>query len=125
MQGGNAAPLTTYYAVDAIGYRPPSLPALDVLDVPYLGTMVLDAARLPLSDAFRARKRLMLLCNGRYSSCPAEDEVLIFHRRLLSSGVVDAQPIPAPRPAHNPRRKHKSLMNRSFRRHSDALVYPE
>src|SRR5262245_4903246 len=49
--------------------------------------MVLDAARLPLSDAFRARKRLMLLCNGRYSSCPAEDEVLIFHRRLLSSGV--------------------------------------
>jgi len=91
MQGGNAAPLTTYYAVDAIGYRPPSLPALDVLDVPYLGTMVLDAARLPLSDAFRARKRLMLLCNGRYSSCPAEDEVLIFHRRLLSSGVVDAR----------------------------------
>jgi hypothetical protein len=91
MQGANADALVTYYALDSIAYRPSPLPALDSLDVPYLGTMVLEAARLPLSDAFRARKRLMLLCNGRYSSCPAADEVLTFHRRLLNSGVVDAR----------------------------------
>jgi hypothetical protein len=91
MQDPNADALLTYYAIDAIAYRPPPLPALDTLDVPYLGTMVLDAARLPFSDAFRARKRLMLLCNGRYASCPAEDEVLGFHRRLLNAGIVDGR----------------------------------
>ena len=91
MQSGNTDALMTYYTIDAIGYRPPPLPALDTLDVPYLGTMLLESARLPLSDAFRARKRLMLLCNGRYASCPAEDEVLGFHRRLLNSGVVEAR----------------------------------
>jgi hypothetical protein len=32
----------------------------------------------------------MHLCNGRYFGCPAEDEVLTFHRRLLNAGVVDA-----------------------------------
>jgi hypothetical protein len=91
MQDPNGGALLTYYTIDAIGYRPPPLPALDTLDVPYLGTMVLDAARLPLSDAFRARRRLMLLCNGRYASCPAEDEVLRFHRRLLNAGIVDTR----------------------------------
>jgi hypothetical protein len=53
--------------------------------------MILDAAHLPFSEAFRARKRLMLLCGGRYSSCPAEDEIFNFHRRLLNSGLVEAR----------------------------------
>jgi phosphoglycerol transferase MdoB-like AlkP superfamily enzyme len=91
MRSGNADALMTYYVIDAIRYRPPPLPALNALDVPYLGTMILDAARIPLSDAFRARKRLMLLCDGRYARCPAEDEVLHFHRRLLNSGLVNAR----------------------------------
>jgi len=53
MQAGNAAALITYYAVDAIGYRPPPLPALVVLDVPYLGTMVLEAGRTNTRSAKR------------------------------------------------------------------------
>ena len=90
MQSTNTAALTTYYAIDAVRYQPPALPALDNLDVPYLGTMVLDAARLPLSDAYRGRKRLMLLCNGRYHDCPLQDEILAFQRRLIDSGLVQA-----------------------------------
>jgi hypothetical protein len=91
MQSENAPALTTYYAIDAVRYRPPALPSLDSLDVPYLGTMILESARLPLSDPYRERKRLMLLCGGRYQSCPAQDEILTFHRRLIDSGLLDAR----------------------------------
>ncbi len=59
----------TYYAVQGIGYQPPPLPEVSILDVPYLGTVLLDAARLPLSDANRERKRLMSVCGGRYYGC--------------------------------------------------------
>jgi Sulfatase len=91
MQGQNAAALTTYYAIDPVRYQPPPMPALDSLDVPYLGTIILEAARLPLTDPYRERKRLMLLCKGRYHTCPAQDEILKFHRRLIDSGLLDAQ----------------------------------
>ena len=40
--------------------------SIDTLDVPYLGTVMLDLAGLPLSDSHRERKRLMELCKGRY-----------------------------------------------------------
>jgi sulfatase-like protein len=87
MQSGNEAALITYYAVDAIRYRPPPLPDLETVDVSYLGPIILDAARLPLSDTHRERKRLMAACKGRYHGCP---DVLEFNRRLIDSGVVDA-----------------------------------
>jgi hypothetical protein len=58
------------------------------LDVPYLGTVILEAAGLPLSDTYRERRCLMLLCRGRYYDCPARDEVLRFHRRLLDAGLL-------------------------------------
>jgi hypothetical protein len=63
---------------------------VDTLDVAYLGTMLLEAAGIPLSDSHRERRRLMLLCQGRYHDCPARDEVLRFHRRLLDSGLMKA-----------------------------------
>jgi hypothetical protein len=89
VQSKNETALTTYYANDAVRYHPPALPAVDRLDVPYLGTMILEAAGLPLSEAYRARRRLMLLCKGRYQDCPARDEVLNFQRRLINAGLVD------------------------------------
>ena len=52
---------------------------------------MLEAAGVPLSDSHRARKRLMLLCNGRYHSCKRRDEILLFHRRLIDSGVMAAR----------------------------------
>jgi phosphoglycerol transferase MdoB-like AlkP superfamily enzyme len=88
MASGNEAARMTYYALDAIRYRPPPLPNVDVLDVAYLGTMVLEAAGIPLSDPYRERTRLMLLCKGRYHDCAAREEVLRFHRRLIDSGLM-------------------------------------
>jgi hypothetical protein len=87
--GGDAA-RTTYYAVDAVRYRPPPLPGLESLDVAYLGTVLIEAAGLPLPDSYRERRRLMLLCAGRYHDCPAREEVLRFHRRLIASGLMKA-----------------------------------
>lgn len=89
MRGNNPAALTTYYAVDAVRYRLPALAALESVDIAFLGTMLLEAARLPFSDAYRERKRLMLLCNGRYHDCTERDEILKFHRRLVDGGLVD------------------------------------
>lgn len=81
----------TYYAAQGINYRVPALPQFETLDVPYLGTTVLELARLPLSDSHRARKHLMLLCKGRYHSCPQHADILQFHRRLIDSGVMAAR----------------------------------
>ncbi len=80
----------TYYSVDAVGYRPPPQPALDYVDVAFLGTILMEAAGLPLPESYRERKRLMWLCRGRYHDCPDRDEVLTFHRRLMNSGLMDA-----------------------------------
>jgi phosphoglycerol transferase MdoB-like AlkP superfamily enzyme len=80
----------TYYAVDGINYQPPALPAVETLDVPYMPLVILNAARLPLSDAFRERQRLLTACNGRYYTCEPRDTILAFHRRLIDSGLIDA-----------------------------------
>jgi hypothetical protein len=72
----------------AYNYSPPPLPDYDVLDVAYLGTVMLEAAGLPLSEAQRERKRLMAVCEGRYFGCEPRSEILAFHRRLINSGLV-------------------------------------
>jgi hypothetical protein len=77
--------------VQGINYRVPALPPYGTLDVSYLGSVILDLAGLPLSDSHRERMRLMALCQGRYYTCSRRDEILRFHRRLIDSGVVDAQ----------------------------------
>ena len=56
----------------------------------YLGTVILELAGVPLSDSHRERQRLMVHCRGRYESCSTPDEILMFHRRLIDSGIVDA-----------------------------------
>jgi hypothetical protein len=90
MRSGKDEPFITYYAVDGVRYSPPPLPPLDVLDVPYLGAVILEAAGLPLSDVYRERKRLMGLCGGHYRNCAARSEILKFHRRMIDSGLMDA-----------------------------------
>ncbi|MCL4766297.1 MAG: sulfatase [Hyphomicrobiaceae bacterium] len=81
----------TYYTIEGVNYRPPELPVPDTVDIPYLGTILLEAARLPLSEAYRERKRLLSLCEGRYYTCPERGEILRFHRRLIDSGLVEAR----------------------------------
>jgi phosphoglycerol transferase MdoB-like AlkP superfamily enzyme len=80
----------TYYAVDGINYQPPPLPVVETLDVPYLPLVILNAARLPLSDSFRERQRMLNACDGRYYTCQPHDTILAFHRRLIDSGLIDA-----------------------------------
>ena len=87
----NSIGFVTYYAARGINYRVPTLPQFETLDVPYLGTVILDLAGLPLSDSHTERKRLMDLCKGRYNGCAQRDEILAFHRRLIDSGIIVAR----------------------------------
>jgi hypothetical protein len=81
----------TYYAIEGLNYQPPPMPDVDTLEVPYIGTVLLEAARLPLSEAYQERMRLLRLCGGRYFTCTQQTEILGFHRRLIDSGLVDAR----------------------------------
>lgn len=81
----------TYYAMEGLNYPLKPLPEHEVLDVPYFGTVLLEAAGLPLSDAQKERKRLMAVCGGRYDGCKPESEILAFHRRLIDSGLLQAR----------------------------------
>jgi hypothetical protein len=91
----NSLGFITYFALDGINYRVPAVtsgvPAHEAIDIPYLGMIVQDAARLPLSEANVERKRLMQLCQGRYNTCTKRDEVLSFHRRLIDAGIIVAR----------------------------------
>jgi hypothetical protein len=80
----------TYSAVDGINYQPPALPQVETLEVPYLPLVILNAARLPLSDSFRERQNMLATCNGRYFTCEPRTTILAFHRRLIDSGLIDA-----------------------------------
>ena len=90
MEPGNRGYIT-YYSIDGVNYAPPPMPPVDTLDVPYIGTVLLDAARLPLPDDYQERLRLLKLCDGRYYTCADKNEILGFHRRLIDSGLVDAR----------------------------------
>ena len=81
----------TYYAMEGLNYEVTKLPDVDVLDIPYLGLVMLEAARLPLSDSYLQRKHLLALCNGRYASCDSRDEILAFQRGLIDSGLLVAR----------------------------------
>ena len=81
----------TYYAAEGINFEVPQLPTVEVLDVPYLGTLMLQLAGLPLSPAQEERMRLLARCGGRYYMCPHSGEILAFHRRLIDSGLLVAR----------------------------------
>jgi phosphoglycerol transferase MdoB-like AlkP superfamily enzyme len=87
----DSAAYLTYYAMEGINYTVPPMPDVATLDVPYVGTALLEAAGLPLSPAYQERKRLMQVCNGRYNGCEKPNEILSFHRRLIDSGLMDAR----------------------------------
>ncbi len=88
---GDHVGFLTYYAVEGINFEPGPLPSQEIVDVPYLGTIILGAARLPLSGAHQERVRLLNLCDGRYWSCKHHDQILAFHRRLIDSKLMEAR----------------------------------
>jgi hypothetical protein len=87
---GAPGPFITFYAMEGHNVPVPSLPAYDPLDIAYVGTIMLEAAGLPLSAAQQERKRLMMDCRGRYFGCEPRSQILAFHRRLINSGFVRA-----------------------------------
>jgi hypothetical protein len=90
-EGGKPGPYITYYSMLAQNLTVPPLPVFDPLDVAYLGTVIMDAAGLPLSGSQLERKRLMAACNGRYFGCVPQSDIMAFHRRLINSGLVKVQ----------------------------------
>ncbi len=80
----------TFFAVNGVRFEP-QFSSPDILDVPYLGTVLLEAAGLPLSDAHAGRKRLKIICDGLWFDCPKREHILSFHRQLLDDGIVSAR----------------------------------
>jgi hypothetical protein len=84
----NPSAYTTYFAVEGLNYTPAPLPDVETLDITYLGLALLKAAKIPLTDVYRTRERLMTLCNGRYHDCPFRQQILEFHRQLIDAGLI-------------------------------------
>jgi hypothetical protein len=81
----------TFYAMTGNDFIVPPLPEYDVLDVAYLSTAILQVAGLPLSEAQQDRKRLMATCEGQFFDCKQRDQILVFNRRLINSGLIQSQ----------------------------------
>ena len=80
---------TTYYAIDAVNFRPVALgSALDVLDAPYLPLVAQEAAGLPLDPSFAEQKRILARCNGLFFACNAGAEARHFNRLLIDAGLI-------------------------------------
>jgi len=58
---GSPGPFITFYAVTGHNFPVPPLPEYDPLDVAYLGTVILDAAGVPLPAAQRVCRSLLRL----------------------------------------------------------------
>ncbi len=80
---------TTYYAIDAVNYRPADISAaLDRLDAPYLPLVVLEAAGLPLDASFAEQKRIFQRCSGLFYRCNGGAEARRFNRLLIDAGLI-------------------------------------
>ena len=79
----------TFFATNGIGYTPPPLPKLDMIDVPYLGGILLQSAGLPLPELWKKRMGLMTTCQGRFWSCPDHQMILDFNRELINAHVLN------------------------------------
>lgn len=79
----------TYYAIDAINFRPASLAsAADPLDAPHLPLVVLEAAGLPLEATFAEQKKIFQRCNGLFHRCNNGAEARRFNRLLIDAGLI-------------------------------------
>jgi hypothetical protein len=80
---------TTYYAIDAINFRPVNLTSsLDLLDAPYLPLVVQEAAGLPLDATFVEQKKILQRCRGLFYGCNDGAEARRFNRMLIDAGLI-------------------------------------
>lgn len=78
----------TYYAIDALNYKPDMSLALDTLDAAYLPLAVQEAAGVPLDSTFSEQKKIMLRCKGLFYACKEGAEARRFNRLLIDAGFV-------------------------------------
>ena len=80
---------TTYYAIDAVNFKPASVAsALGTLEAPYLPLVIQEAAGLPLDPAFAEQKRILNRCQGRFFLCDNGMETRRFNRLLIDAGLI-------------------------------------
>jgi hypothetical protein len=80
---------TTYYAIDAINFKPVDVSsALDTLDGPYLPMVMQEAAGLPLDPSFAEQKKIFNRCAGIFYACNAGAEARHFNRLLIDAGLI-------------------------------------
>jgi hypothetical protein len=80
---------TTYYAIDAVNFRPVDLSsAHDPLDAPYLPLVVLEGAGVPLDGSFAEQKRILDRCRGLFYLCAGGAEASRFNRLLMDAGLI-------------------------------------
>jgi hypothetical protein len=89
LRSSDAALHKTFYAIEAVNTTlPPDLSAPPMLDVNYLSTLALLAARAPLDPVFATRAALLRNDPAVYFD-PASRQKRRFHRALVEAGVVD------------------------------------
>jgi hypothetical protein len=80
---------TTYYAIDAVNFRPANLSsALETIEGPYLPLVVQEAAGLPLDPSFAEQKRILERCKGLFYACAGGAEARRFNRLLIDAGLI-------------------------------------
>jgi len=79
---------STYYAVDAINYRPDLSSALETLDAAYIPIVLQEAAGIPLDTSFAEQKSIMLRCKGTFYACRKGAEARRFNRLLIDAGMI-------------------------------------
>jgi hypothetical protein len=80
---------TTYYAIDAVNFRPVDLTsALDRLEAPYLPLLIQEAAGLPLDPSFVEQKKILERCQGQFYGCAGGTEARRFNRLLIDAGLI-------------------------------------
>jgi hypothetical protein len=80
---------TTYYAIDAINFKPVDVSsAADTLDGPYLPLVIQEAAGLPLDPSFLEQKNIFKRCGGIFYACNGGAEARRFNRLLIDAGLI-------------------------------------
>src|SRR5471030_187735 len=80
---------TSYYAVDAVNFKPVDLSsALTTLDAPYIPLVVQEAAGVPLDPSFAEQKKILQRCHGQFFRCAAGSEARRFNRLLIDAGLI-------------------------------------
>jgi hypothetical protein len=80
---------TTYYAIDAVNFRPSMTPAvMETVDAAYLPLVVQEAAGISLDPSFAEQKKIMLRCKGLFYACNGGAEARRFNRLLIDAGLI-------------------------------------